>query len=191
MSTAEFTKYMIAQGMKELLAEKDFEKISVGDLAGHCHISRNTFYYHFRDKYDVVSWLFYSEIMPLIGSSPFVGKWADVLLTLCRYLQENKAFYIKVLQVEGQNSFTECLMEFHARLVRDLLVNAKGDQILTPEQIRTISNFYAFGMTGAISSWAKNGMAGDPAPVIETLRDLMSGKIFKQLLELQSQAQGS
>lgn len=189
MSTAEFTKYMIAQGMKELLTEKDFEKISVGDLANHCHISRNTFYYHFRDKYDVVSWIFYSEITPLLGPSQFVGKWADALLTLCRYLQDNKTFYSKVLQVEGQNSFTECLMEFHARLVRQLLVNAKGDQILTPEQIRTISNFYAFGLTGAISSWAKNGMAGDPAPVIETLRDLLSGKIFKQLLELQGQSQ--
>lgn len=191
MSTAEFTKYMIAQGMKELLTEKDFEKISVGDLANHCHISRNTFYYHFRDKYDVVSWIFYSEITPLLGPSQFVGKWAAALLTLCRYLQDNKTFYIKVLQVEGQNSFTECLMEFHARLVRQLLVNAKGDQILTPEQIRTISNFYAFGLTGAISSWAKNGMAGDPAPVIETLRDLLSGKIFKQLLELQGQSQDS
>lgn len=187
MSTAEFTKYMIARGMKELLSQKDFEKISVGDLAKHCHVSRNTFYYHFRDKYHVVSWIFYSEIMPLIGSSPFTGKWADVLLALCRYLQDNKSFYIKVLQVEGQNSFTECLMEFHTRLVRDLLVNSGGDRILTAEQIRTISNFYAFGMTGAISSWAKNGMAGDPAPVIETLRDLMSGKIFAQLLDVQSQ----
>lgn len=92
MSTAEFTKYMIAQGMKELLTEKDFEKISVGDLANHCHISRNTFYYHFRDKYDVVSWIFYFEITPLLGPSQFVGKWADALLTLCRYLQDNKTF---------------------------------------------------------------------------------------------------
>lgn len=55
MSTAEFTKYMVAQGFRQLLRERDFEDISVGDIARHCHISRNTFYYHFKDKYDVIS----------------------------------------------------------------------------------------------------------------------------------------
>ena len=39
MSTTEFTKHMIAQGVKELLQTSDFEDISVSDIAKHCHIS--------------------------------------------------------------------------------------------------------------------------------------------------------
>ena len=50
MSTSEFTKYMIDKGVKQLLETKDFEQISVGDIARQCKISRNTFYYHFKDK---------------------------------------------------------------------------------------------------------------------------------------------
>ena len=140
MSTAVFTKYMVAQTVKQLLHEKEFENISVGDIATRCHISRNTFYYHFKDKYDVISWIFYSEITPIIGTEQSVDNWANSLLALCRYMQDNKDFYIKVLHIQGQNSFSECLMEFYVNLVQTLLLNSKGDQVLSPEQIRVIAN---------------------------------------------------
>lgn len=191
MSTTEFTKYMIAKGTKELLLAKDFENISVGDIAKHCHISRNTFYYHFKDKYDVISWIFYSEITPIIGESQSMDNWADALLALCRYLQENRIFYIKVLHIQGQNSFSECLMEFYVNLTQNLLLNAKGDQFLSPEQIRTISRFYAFGLTGVVCNWAKNGMQADPEPVVRMMEDLLSGEIFDRLIALQHDSSAS
>ena len=61
MSTSEFTKYMIAKQFKALLKNHDFHNISVHMIVSNCHISRNTFYYHFQDKYDVIKWIFYSE----------------------------------------------------------------------------------------------------------------------------------
>ena len=186
MSTAEFTKYMVAQGFRQLLRERDFEDISVGDIARHCHISRNTFYYHFKDKYDVISWIFYSEITPIIAPCRSAGNWADTLLALCEYMQEHRDFYIQALQIQGQNSFSECLMDFHVNLVHDLLVEAKGDQVLTPKQIHLISHFYAFGLTGVISNWAKNGMKAQPEPVIRMLEKLLSGEIFDQMLAAQN-----
>lgn len=187
MSTSEFTKYMIAQGMKQLLQTMEFQDISVGQIAKHCHISRNTFYYHFKDKYDIISWIFYSEITPIIGQTQEIENWWEGLLHLCLYMQENRDFYIKVLQVQGQNSFSECLMEFYANLVRNILLNANAERILTPAQIRTISNFYAFGLTGVISNWAKNGMKAEPEPVIRMMKDLLSGEIFDKILALQKE----
>lgn len=185
MSTAEFTKYMVAKGTRELLETKDFAEISVGDICKYCHISRNTFYYHFKDKYDVISWIFYSEITPIIGESLSVDNWADSLLALCRYLQKNKEFYIKALNIEGQNSFSECLMEFYLSLTENILLNAKGDQFLSKGQITAISRFYAFGLTGVISVWAKNGMEADPEPIIRVMNDLLSGEVVEKLIALQ------
>ncbi len=188
MSTSEFTKHMIAQGVKQLLQTTDFEDLSVGEIAKHCGISRNTFYYHFKDKYDIISWIFYTEITPIIEDASQIENWGDGLLALCKYMQDNKNFYIKVLQVQGQNSFTECLMEFYANLVRNLLLKAKGEQVLDPRQIRIISNFYAFGLTGVVSTWAKNGMKAQPEPVIQMLQDLFSKEIFDKILALQNES---
>lgn len=78
-------------------------------------------------------------------------------------------------------------MEFYANLVRNILLNANAERILTPAQIRTISNFYAFGLTGVISNWAKNGMKAEPEPVIRMMKDLLSGEIFDKILALQKE----
>lgn len=186
MSTSDFTKYMIAQGTKQLLQTMDFDKLSVGNIAKHCHISRNTFYYHFRDKYDIIAWIFYSEITPIIGTDQSIDNWSESLLALCKYMQQNKDFYIKMLNIQGQNSFSECFLEFYADLVRNLLLNAHSEQILDSSQIRVISNFYAYGVTGVISNWARNGMNANPEPTIRMLEDLLSGEIFDKLLSLQN-----
>ena len=105
----------------------EFEQISVGLIARHCHISRNTFFYHFKDKHDIISWIFYREVAPIINTSQPVGNWAESLLGLCRYMQQNKAFYIKAFRIQGQNGFTECLLDFYANLEKSLLLNAKAD----------------------------------------------------------------
>ena len=186
MSNSDFTKFMIARGFKQLLETNSFLNISVGDIAQHCKISRNTFYYHFRDKYDVISWIFYTEITPLIGDTMSIDQWGRGMRTLCHYMQENKSFYINVLQFEGQNSFADCLMDFYQNLVRTLILNAGGDQLLKPNQIKFISRFYAHGMSGVLLDWVKNGMVGNPDATVAMLEDLLSGEIFAQILAIQN-----
>ena len=62
MSNAAFTKLMIAQGLKRLLKTTSFVNVSVGDIARECKISRNTFYYHFKDKYDLTLLSFWVSV---------------------------------------------------------------------------------------------------------------------------------
>lgn len=184
MSNSDFTKFMIARGLKQLLETNSFLDISVGDIAQHCKISRNTFYYHFRDKYDVISWIFYTEITPLIGDTLSMDQWGNGMRALCHYMQANKSFYTNVLQFEGQNSLADCLMDFYQNLMQDIILNAGGDQLLEPNQIRVIARFYAHGMSGVLLDWVKNGMVRDPDATIRMLEDLLSGEIFAQILAI-------
>ena len=186
MSNSDFTKFMIARGFKQLLETNSFLDISVGDIAQHCKISRNTFYYHFRDKYDVISWIFYTEITPMIGDTLSIDQWGNGMRALCHYMQANKSFYTNVLQFEGQNSLADCLMEFYQNLMQDIILNAGGDQLLEPNQIRVIARFYAHGMSGVLLDWVKNGMVRDPDSTVRMLEDLLSGEIFAQILAIQN-----
>lgn len=49
------TKKAIRESFFSLLEEKDFEKISIRDLTDRAMISRNTFYLHYCDKYDLLN----------------------------------------------------------------------------------------------------------------------------------------
>lgn len=49
-------KAMIADTFVSMAKEKNIDKITVKDLVETCHISRQTFYYHFQDMMDVIQW---------------------------------------------------------------------------------------------------------------------------------------
>ena len=51
---SEVTKRALEQSLKNLLLKKPLNKITINDIAEDCGINRMTFYYHFKDIYDLV-----------------------------------------------------------------------------------------------------------------------------------------
>ena len=53
---SQITKYALENSLKNLLLQKPLDKITISDITDDCGISRMTFYYHFKDIYDLVEW---------------------------------------------------------------------------------------------------------------------------------------
>ena len=51
------TKRALEQALKSVLKTKNLKKVTIQDIADECGINRNTFYYHFKDIYDLVEWI--------------------------------------------------------------------------------------------------------------------------------------
>ena len=73
-------------------------------------------------------------------------------------------------------------MEFYENLILNIILNAGGEKVLHPQQIKTISRFYAHGMSGSLLDWIKNGMVRDPDTPVATLEALLSGEIVHQII---------
>lgn len=111
MADSNITKRALAASLKELMNERPFEKINVGDICEKCDMNRKSFYYHFRDKYDLVNWIFDVEFITVVSVD--VNENIDELIQLlCNYFYENRTFYRKALQIEGQNCFKEHFREY-------------------------------------------------------------------------------
>ncbi|HEY0753946.1 MAG TPA: TetR/AcrR family transcriptional regulator [Ktedonobacteraceae bacterium] len=52
------THHFLQKAMIELITEKGFEAITVGDIAERAMVNRATFYRHYQDKYDLVAKIF-------------------------------------------------------------------------------------------------------------------------------------
>jgi len=63
VAESNITKKALSSALKELIQEKPFEKISVADICQKCNLNRQSFYYHFKDKYDLVNWVFDTEFI--------------------------------------------------------------------------------------------------------------------------------
>lgn len=51
-------KYRLAEAVKQLMGRQSLEDITVKEITGEAGVSRQTFYRHFLDKYDLVNWYF-------------------------------------------------------------------------------------------------------------------------------------
>ena len=59
---AKFTKKAIMDCFLNMLKHKNIDRITVTDICEQCGINRNTFYYYFKDIYDVLNNIFMEEI---------------------------------------------------------------------------------------------------------------------------------
>ena len=53
---SEITKRALENALKTLLLKKPLNKITISDVTEECGVNRMTFYYHFKDIYDLVEW---------------------------------------------------------------------------------------------------------------------------------------
>lgn len=54
---AQTTKRALEASLKKLLVQKPLNKITINDITEDCGVNRMTFYYHFKDIYDLVDWI--------------------------------------------------------------------------------------------------------------------------------------
>ena len=73
------TKRALEEALKRLLLEKPLSKITIQDLADECGISRMTFYYHFKDIYDLVEWSFVEDANAIFQAEPRTESWEMAL----------------------------------------------------------------------------------------------------------------
>ncbi|NLH01242.1 MAG: TetR family transcriptional regulator [Clostridiales bacterium] len=113
MSESLITKKALGTALKQLMSEHPFEKISVKDICDSCGLNRNSFYYHFKDKQDLIIWIFDYEFIQKIQTREFSDLF-EFYETICEYFYENKIFYAKAFEITGQNCFSDYFSEvFH------------------------------------------------------------------------------
>jgi probable dihydroxyacetone kinase regulator len=172
MPESMITKRALADAIKLLMEQEPLTKITVGDICQKCGMSRKGFYYHFKDKYDLVNWIFYTDFIIRVKQANYADIW-EFLDDICSYFYENRKFYINAFQVEGQNSFTEYFNQIMQPLTEDYLY-----QVFDAEP-DDMSRFYSVFFTDAfrisIMRWLKEETQISPAEFVGLLRHAVSG----------------
>ena len=97
------TKKVIAESLKRRMLRHNLTDITVTDLCTDAEINRRTFYRHFTDKYQLVTWIYENGFQKAIGDDE-PGLF-DLFGRVCTYLYADRAFYARALTFTGQNSF--------------------------------------------------------------------------------------
>lgn len=181
MANSNITKHALAESLKELMTERAFLKIGVGDICAGCGMNRKSFYYHFKDKYDLVNWIFDTEFVDAAQRKSYSDIW-EFLSDICGYFYENRIFYAKALKIEGQNSFSDYFQEILAKVtteyIKDLFEDTKTGNFYV--------NFFVDGFVSAIKRWISDSDAAEPEKFVRLIHSCVYGaaKVPDELSEI-------
>ena len=172
-------KQVLADSIMELMKVHTLEKITVQMITENCNTTRQTFYYHFEDKFQLVNWIFRTKIDDITSMSSPDVPWSQVLGNMLNSMKQNESFYINALSYEGQNSFQKYITEYTRIAYTNELLKRISKHELTDSLIFSIE-FNSYGATGMIQSWIKRKMDMDPFKMAMIIADNMpeSMKIF-------------
>ena len=167
------TKHALAAALKELIAQKPIDKITIHDITERCGIRRQNFYYHFEDVYDLMRWMFLEEAMSLLRQHEGTLLWQEGLLQLFRYIEENKAVCLCALRSVGREHLKRFFeTDIHAIIHRT--VEQFGHEVgaisagVTESDVELVTHFYVVALTGMLESWLLGEIDRTPEELIRS-----------------------
>ncbi|WP_300415226.1 TetR family transcriptional regulator [uncultured Oscillibacter sp.] len=103
------TRRELSAALRELLREEPLDQLRVRELTERCGLRRQSFYYHFKDVYDLLAWAVRQERALLADRLAECLTWRQALLALLDRAGEERAFYRAVLDQYGQEGLGEMI----------------------------------------------------------------------------------
>lgn len=143
---AERTKIWIADNMKKLMAVKPIDKIRVTEICELAEITKPTFYYHFRDKYDLVAWIFFYshfnvDVLSLESAAQSMNQ-----------VRSDFIFYKRAFEDSSQNALWQYMVNYFTDRYEQEAKRILDADVLDAETHFSI-RLYCHGAVGMTREW--------------------------------------
>lgn len=174
------TKKIIMKSFYNQIQKKNFEKITVRDIVDECGINRKTFYYYFKDIYDLFECFFREQLEEFGKSLPDDFTLEEAITGIFEICESNKkaVFHIGAASDEElKKCFNDILNDTIAAKYRSKAqINgvSKNDFVI-------LCDFMVMGFLGMFSKWVECGMKEDYRDDIKRFCIIFDRSIGKML----------
>ena len=155
-----------------LMETRPLQKVIVQMITDNCGLTRQTFYNHFIDKYDVVNWMFRKVVNDAATAVRPDTPWETVLGDMLASIRQHRKFYINALNDNSQNSLGIFMREY-TRTAYDRELQRRISKEELDDELAFSTSFNSYGAVGVISEWMSGGMNEDPYRLAIRIADNM------------------
>lgn len=184
------TKTALEASLKKLLLHKPIDKITINDLTSDCGISRMSFYYHFRDIYDLVEWVCVEDGKRALQGKKTYDTWQEGMLQVFEAVLENRPFILNVYRSISREKIENYLYKLTFHLIADVVEEKCAGTELTREDKGFIAEFYKFGFVGIMLDWIDRGMKGDYEDIVRKMSITLRGNITNSISNFEQMKHG-
>lgn len=182
---SQVTKRALEQSLKNLLLKKPLTKITINDIAEDCGINRMTFYYHFKDIYDLVEWACVEDARKALEEKRTYDTWQQGLLQIFEAVKENKPFVMNVYRCVHQEQVEKYIKPLVDHLILEIIDEEIGTMTVQEMDKAFLARIYSYVFVGLMLDWIKDDMRDDPQKIVDRLALLLKGTIQDALSRLQ------
>lgn len=151
---SQLTKKAIVEATVGLAQTRPVNKITVRDIVEACGITRNTFYYHFHDIYEVVECAVETAFGEL--KDTWDSDYEKALFSLIDFCIERKRLLVNLYRAIGAERLSDYMTkQIHLALTEQLQAAADGLCVESAD-LRVICAFYEEALVGLLLRWIRN-----------------------------------
>ena len=172
-------KTAVADAFQELLARKDVDKITVKDLVEACGISRQTFYYHFRDSVDVMEWKARREMERLLPEHLKAASPREAMGRFVDFAVDAQPVVRRLLSSQRRETIERILLESVRSYLEESAREWGVEPPLDPADWKITLDFYACGVAGVLLESCRQ-REPDRQQLADQLFRLLGGEMFRR-----------
>ncbi len=171
-------KQVIAETFAGLLEHKNVEKITVKELVDACHISRQTFYYHFQDTMEVIEYLMEQRLQKTLLASLEAPSVQDALKSVITVTPEEKRLIRHLLSSQRREEMSQLLRRFSRAYFDEMIRAHAAGRTLPASDLETAVSFYSYGVVGLLLDNLTKEQ--NPDILAQQISGLISGEIWRE-----------
>ena len=143
-------KSMIAEAFMTLSKTRDVDKITVTDLVKACHISRQTFYYHFQDILEVIEWSVQQVFQEILARRMDTDAPEDTLRTFIESSSEADVLLKKLLHSQRREQIETIFVNAVRSYLQEVLNRQELKSDLPLADAKIMLDFCTYGIVGLL-----------------------------------------
>ncbi len=169
-SKRDLTRELLADCFKSLMLTTPFEKITIKMITDRAGLIRPTFYKHFQDKYEVLEWIFTTEVVEPVSLLLNNRMEKDAVVMFCKCLEKEKKFYRRAYTVDGPNSFDNLMQRYVSGLILKYIKLHPLSKVGAPPAATDefAAAYYTYGLANMIREWLIKDMPCTAEELAET-----------------------
>lgn len=176
------TKEHLADALISELRTTPVDKITIQKLVDDCELTRQTFYNHFADIYELVEWTAKRATDKALQNVATYDDWQQGFLNVMRDVEDNQYLVTNTYQ----SAYRDILEKYIYKVLYEYIIavverQAQGLNV-SDKHKHFIAHFYSLAFIALIFEWVANGFNDKPEDIVEQTGVLIQGDFKKALL---------
>ncbi len=178
------TKESIINSFYKLIEQKSFEKITVKDIIEDCGVNRKTFYYYFKDIYDLFEQIMRIELDKYVEKLPENASLEESVTGIFEFVEKNKKAVHHIMASSDIMDLKKYIFNaFYDAVVKKYKSKADENGI-TGRDFKLLVEIFVSSFNGMLSSWLDSGMKPNYREDIIRVSAMLGGSVDVMLSNL-------